>query len=115
MSQQELAERVGVLYQAISQWERGVRSPKYQSLLKIADALDIDVTELITGTKSDLHPQSDQRPCAIWQGHNVIGYIGLTKLQRDTLNAIPGIGCYFGSDPLTNPEMYSNTDDTMED
>lgn len=46
MKQAELASKLGLPQQSISQWERNVRNPKIESLEKIATALEIDVDEL---------------------------------------------------------------------
>ena len=47
LSQQELAERIIVTRQSISNWERGVSSPDIEVLSRIAEALQVDVKELI--------------------------------------------------------------------
>ena len=47
MTQAKLAEILGIPYQSIGQWERGLRNPKYDTLQKIADALNIDLNDLI--------------------------------------------------------------------
>ena len=44
LSQRELAERVGTTQSAIARLERGVRPPRIDTLLRIADALDCDLT-----------------------------------------------------------------------
>lgn len=41
------------------------------------------------------------RKFAIWQSHEVTGYIDLTPEQADQLNGIHGIGAYFGADDNT--------------
>ena len=47
LSQQDLAYKLGLnSYQSISQYERGVRTPKYDTLLRIADALGVSVNSL---------------------------------------------------------------------
>ncbi len=48
-SQQELAERIIVTRQAISNWERGVSQPDVEILEQIADALEVHMTDLIHG------------------------------------------------------------------
>lgn len=46
MTQAELAERLGVTPQAISQYERGVKKPKIETVSRIARALDVPATVL---------------------------------------------------------------------
>lgn len=47
MTQEQLAELVGVTYQAISHYESGRRFPNRETLLKIAKALNCTVDEII--------------------------------------------------------------------
>lgn len=47
MTQAELANRLGIPYQSIGQWENDLRNPKYETLQKIADALGVTVLYLM--------------------------------------------------------------------
>lgn len=47
MTQAELASKLNVPYQSISQWERGTRNPKYDTLERLADALDVPLEVLL--------------------------------------------------------------------
>lgn len=47
MSQVELAQRTGMTAPAISQIESGTRLPAFNSIIKIADALDFSIDYLI--------------------------------------------------------------------
>ena len=47
MTQAELAEKLNISYVGVSQWENGVRNPKYDTIRKIADALGVDWSELV--------------------------------------------------------------------
>lgn len=47
MTQNDLAELVGMNQRTISGWEKGIRDPGSQNIRKIADALEIAPTELI--------------------------------------------------------------------
>lgn len=46
LTQQQLADKLGVSQQYIGNYESGKRQPKIQTLQKIADALDVDVFSL---------------------------------------------------------------------
>ncbi len=50
MTQEELADQVGVTIESISNIERGIFGPKFDNLEKIADALNISVKELFVFT-----------------------------------------------------------------
>lgn len=47
MTQTELAEKLGISYVGVSQWENGIRNPKHETMQKIADALGISLSELV--------------------------------------------------------------------
>jgi transcriptional regulator with XRE-family HTH domain len=41
LTQQELGERVGVTWEAISRWERGTREPSWSNVVALANALGV--------------------------------------------------------------------------
>jgi transcriptional regulator with XRE-family HTH domain len=47
LSQIELGDRIGVSQQVITNYERGIREPNIETLLKIAGALDVSIEKLI--------------------------------------------------------------------
>lgn len=47
LTQKELADALGIPYQGISQYERGIRNPKYQTVEKIARTLNCQLSELL--------------------------------------------------------------------
>ena len=49
LTQEELAEKLHVTRQAVSAWERGQTQPDLDTLERIAQALDTEVTALIYG------------------------------------------------------------------
>ena len=51
MTQAELAERLGISPQAVSQYERGKKNPRLSTIQKFADALGIDVSDLLDVVK----------------------------------------------------------------
>ena len=48
MTQAELASRLGIPYQSIGQWENDLRNPKFETLQKIASALDVPLSRLLS-------------------------------------------------------------------
>lgn len=48
MTQTELGNILGVSGSMIAQYETGARNPKYETLQRIADALTVDISELLT-------------------------------------------------------------------
>lgn len=55
MSQAELAKKIGTTPQNISQYERGIRNPKYDTLRRISVALDVSLELLLTPEEQDLY------------------------------------------------------------
>lgn len=57
MTQQQLADRLGITDKAVSKWERCVSYPDITLLRELAEALDISVTELLAGERDSAPPQ----------------------------------------------------------
>jgi len=55
ITQSELAEKLNVTRQAVSNWETGKTQPDIDTLHKIADMLEISIDELIYGNKRTNH------------------------------------------------------------
>ena len=51
MTQQELADKLGVTDRAISHWENGRRLPDYSLLKPLSEILGVSINELLTGEK----------------------------------------------------------------
>ena len=49
LSQEELAEKANLSSQTVSKLERGVQTPTLYTALDIANALEIDINELLKG------------------------------------------------------------------
>ena len=56
MTQKELADKLGIPYQGISQYERGIRKPKIDTLVKIADSLGVTLEELLSTRTRGIPP-----------------------------------------------------------
>ena len=53
LSQEKMAEKIGVSRQAITKWENGTGIPDIANLMAIADLLQISVDELLSNEKSE--------------------------------------------------------------
>lgn len=87
LTQKGLAEKLGIAYQTLAQWENDLRNPKYDTIKRIAAALDVEWTELVPEEK---------------QAQTVIEHID-KKLKRipdipeDTTEAISELAFYAGA------------------
>ncbi|HWL60047.1 MAG TPA: helix-turn-helix transcriptional regulator [Microbacteriaceae bacterium] len=66
LTQQDLADEVGVTFQAVSKWETDASLPDVALLAPIATALDLGLDELLTGRKPEPSPDAPAEPRAQW-------------------------------------------------
>ena len=52
LSQEKFAERLGVTFQAVSKWERGINLPDMAILKAISDEFNIPIDDIINGEES---------------------------------------------------------------
>ena len=53
MTQEQLAEKMGVSINAVSKWERGISFPDVSLYKKLCNELNISIEELINGEKDN--------------------------------------------------------------
>ena len=92
MSQEEVAEQVGVTRQAVAKWESGETLPDIVNCDALADLFNVSLNDLVR-----YDPEKEGIPIAPKDKHifgmvtiNEKGQIVLPKLARDTLGFIPG-------------------------
>ena len=51
LTQKQLADMLGVTYQAVSKWERGLNIPDISILKEISRIFDVDMDTMITGVE----------------------------------------------------------------
>lgn len=62
LSQEGLAEKLGVSRQAVSKWERGEACPDIDNLIALSDLYGVSLDGLVRGTMPDTPPASDHAP-----------------------------------------------------
>ena len=65
LTQKELAEKIGVTDKAISRWETGKGFPEISILQRLAEVLQVSVTELINGEKLNEGKVKEQADLAV--------------------------------------------------
>lgn len=102
ITQEELADKLGVSPQAVSKWENELSYPDIMSLPDIADIFDIPIDELFGKTKQELTlPPSDQRK----NPDDIILYVNIQSRKGDSMRfqlPIPLVkaAIYIGITPL---------------
>ena len=51
LTQQQLADRLNISFQAVSKWENGSTYPNIESLYELATALNVTVDEILIGNE----------------------------------------------------------------
>ena len=54
LTQQQLADKLGITDKAVSKWERGISYPDITLLRRLADALEVSVSELLGGEMASM-------------------------------------------------------------
>ncbi|MFR5438804.1 MAG: helix-turn-helix domain-containing protein [Monoglobus pectinilyticus] len=93
LSQEELANIIGVRQSTVGMWENGSNKPRHSTLLKLAEALKVSVDEL-TGDKSqtssldeqlkdiDFALQGEVHDLTDAEKQDILDYIKFKKMQR---------------------------------
>jgi len=64
LSQEELAEKLSVVRQTVSKWEKGLSVPDSEMLIKLADVFEVSVGELLGETIQPEQEKSELRQLA---------------------------------------------------
>jgi len=98
-TQDQIAERAGLSLKSVGEIERGEGNPGLDSLVKLADALEVEVAALFT-------PESLAPP-----------RISSERLEnvRKTLEFINDLSAYYGGSPAGNPESAESPDNDSPD
>lgn len=81
MSQAELAQKMGVKPQTISQYERGIKNPKPATIKKFADALGVDAAELYAANAEQREERALQT-----MGYTAAEIIAMQAAQKEISN-----------------------------
>lgn len=62
LSQEQLAEKIGVSRQAVSNWERGIATPDLDTLELISKLFNVDLSDIINGGSNPQKTSKDTTP-----------------------------------------------------
>ncbi len=62
LSQEQLAEKLGVSRQSVSKWEGGQSTPDLDKLIALADCFGVTLDELVRGTGGGENPKTEESP-----------------------------------------------------
>ena len=67
ITQEQLAEELGVSGRTISRWETGKNMPDISLLVEIAEFFDVSIPEIIKGERKSESMRKLRKPCRIMQ------------------------------------------------
>lgn len=107
LTQNDLGDRLGVSFQAVSKWERGETLPDTAILLDLANALETSVDFILTGGSQVLHYRGKFTAAQMSEGILALKRMGELLGKDNTLyrHAIEGI----------NENMNTNIEDAFTD
>ena len=65
MTQEQVADRLGVSGRTISRWETGAYMPDISLIVDIAEMYDVDVRDIIDGERKDINMNSEVKEVAV--------------------------------------------------
>ena len=77
VTQEQLAERMGVARRTVSRWETGRNMPDLDILVELADFYEVDLREILNGERKGEHMNEELRETAL----QVAEYSGEEKLK----------------------------------
>lgn len=89
ISQEEFALRLGVVRQTVSKWERGISVPDADTLIKIAEILNVTVSELL-GEEFKINDESSKNKVS-HQLERLNGYFAERSQRSKKILKIMGI------------------------
>lgn len=89
MTQEEVAEQVGVSRQAVAKWEKGDTLPDVESCVKLADLYGVPLDMLVRGLKEENQSAEGQKMFGCVK-MNDKGQITLPVQVRETFGLKPG-------------------------
>ena len=88
MTQSELADKLGVTFQAVSLWERGETLPDTDNLISLADELHVSVSALVEDRGGYIF--KNRKNIYDWTHmKNFVKFTATAKKMRNTLMALP--------------------------
>lgn len=81
MSQEDLAEKLSVVRQTISKWERGLSVPDAEMVIKIAALFNVPVSELL-GMETQTAATGESRPDSSGAPHPAVSDVSIKELTQ---------------------------------
>lgn len=107
LTQEELAEKLFVTRQAVSNWETGKNQPDIELLKSLAETFEVDVTELLYEPQSDVEKRKRIITAAVICFLTMVAWAGYIPLEHGVIawknshyDLIPALVCIWALKPL---------------
>lgn len=107
LTQEELAEKLFVTRQAVSNWETGKNQPDIELLKSLAETFEVDITEMLYAPKPDEAKRKRVIVAVVFCILTVIAWAGYIPFERWTIawknnhfDLIPALICIWALKPL---------------
>ncbi len=96
LTQEVLAEKLGVSNKTVSKWENGKSMPDYAIVEDLCRALDITVAELLGGKENERHNE-EQYEMLLYKVQELEHRVQAAEQKKVTNNTSVDVGVTFGS------------------
>ena len=100
LSQEKLAELVGVSRQTVSQWENGYTEPDLTRLRRLAELFGLSLDELVEGPRPAKEEAAPEEPAGPWRWeslpHSGVRTLAFEYRSRRTLFGLPLVHIHLG-------------------
>ncbi len=105
LTQQQLAEKLNVSFQAISKWENGTTYPNIEILRDLATALEVSVDEILAGTERDVEGLSYSKAGIDITYTDTIKKEMSKHLETEDIRVLNGLGPFASLYDIKFPEI----------
>jgi Predicted transcriptional regulators len=89
LSQEELADRIGISRQAVSKWERAESSPDTDNLIALARLYNVSLDELLEASDESLENENFARQTQQRQENTATSFANECKGEKGKWNSFP--------------------------
>ena len=89
LSQEELADRIGISRQAVSKWERAESSPDTDNLIALARLYDVSLDELLESSPESLENENFARETQQRQENTVSSFENESSSEKGKWHSFP--------------------------
>lgn len=107
LSQDDLAEMLGIHRTSVSKWERGVTTPDQKYLLKLSEIFEVSINEILMGKRLDNYKDADNITLSIMQKSKKRKRIILFLVGLLIILIVTGLLIYYFATSFNSVKIYN--------